>query len=128
MEGIWDEAAQEFNKICGKSLEKGKLKSWNDVRKVIENIEKAPYNDDSNKDAWDRAKDAGIQVLNGLSLLTSLTSNVASFVCDDSYSYFIWVVTLTDTCEAPCSGSGNYSYGFCSQLGVQRSSKSAGLR
>lgn len=89
MGGIWDEAAQEFNKICGKTLEKGKLKSWDDVRKAIENIEKVSYVDNSKNNMWDRAKDAGIQVLEGLSFLTSLTSDAASLVGEGSDSSFI---------------------------------------
>lgn len=83
---MWIEAAQEFEKICGQSLEKGKFKSFDDVRKEIESTEKASYVDNLNKDKWDRAKDAAIKVLRGLKHLIGMASGAVSFVCQESRS------------------------------------------
>jgi hypothetical protein len=81
MKQIWAEAEKAFNDICGKSLQSGGLKSFDVVKKKIEEGGKASYGLDAGpKDRWDTAKEVGRQTLQYLKILIGAASQVSSFV------------------------------------------------
>lgn len=79
---LWEEAAKAFEVICGHSLQKGSVKSFDDVQKTIEgNGPQGFANGDSSQQAdWDKAKSVGLQSLKYLKLLVSVAAQGASFV------------------------------------------------
>lgn len=82
IDDLWDEAAKSFEEICGKSLQKGKVKSFDDVQRTIENNGQGIASGDSSHQAeWDTAKNIGLQSLKYLKLLVSVAAQGASFVC-----------------------------------------------
>ncbi|KAJ7619345.1 hypothetical protein FB45DRAFT_930509, partial [Roridomyces roridus] len=77
MKEMWETAAKEFEKICGESLTRGEMKSFEDVQK---RIEKASYGPDAGpEDKWDKAKNVGLQSLKYLKMLVGAVSQVSSF-------------------------------------------------
>ncbi|KAJ8122639.1 hypothetical protein O1611_g9793 [Lasiodiplodia mahajangana] len=80
MKEIWAEAAKSFEDICGKSLQNGDLKSFDDVRAKIESASKAGADDDSDVGGWDKAKSIGLESLKYLRLLLGAASQASSFI------------------------------------------------
>ena len=83
MEDLWAEAAIEFERICGVSLQKGEVKSFDDVQKKIQSVSKASYGtkDGDDKEKWDKAKDLGLKSLKYLKMLVGVASQASGFVC-----------------------------------------------
>ncbi|KAJ6475541.1 hypothetical protein C8R45DRAFT_1159682 [Mycena sanguinolenta] len=82
MSKMWAEAAKAFETICGESLQKGDVKSFEEVQRKIESGSKAlAYDlDAEQKDKWDRAKRVGLQSLKYLKMLVGAASQASSFV------------------------------------------------
>lgn len=82
LEDIWVEAAKRFQEICGESLQRGDVKSFDDVKKKIENVNKQnPYGaSDEQDDKWDKAKSVGLQSLKYMKMLLGAASQAAVFV------------------------------------------------
>lgn len=81
LEDIWAEAAKRFQEICGESLQRGDVKTFDDVRKKIENVNKQPYGaSDEQDDKWDKAKSVGLQSLKYMKMLLGAASQAAVFV------------------------------------------------
>ncbi|KAJ7619565.1 hypothetical protein FB45DRAFT_981095 [Roridomyces roridus] len=73
---MWQEAEKEFEKICGQSLTRGDIRSFEDVQKTIE---KASYGPDAGpEDKWDKAKSVGLECLKHLKTLVDAVSQVSS--------------------------------------------------
>lgn len=82
MEMIWAQAALSFETICGESLKKGEVKSFEDVRKKIESkCENASRYEPEPTDKWNAAKTVGLQSLQYLKLLVVVASQASSVVC-----------------------------------------------
>ena len=79
MEGLWAEAAKDFQKICGESLRKGEVQSFDDVRKKIEEAG-VGTREAGHEDKWQKAKAVGLEILKYLKLLVGTASQVSSFV------------------------------------------------
>jgi hypothetical protein len=73
---LWDQAAQDFEAICGKSLRQGRVKTFDDVQKVIEK----DRSKDSQQDGWEKAKRVGLKSLQCLKLLVNVAAQGASLV------------------------------------------------
>lgn len=86
MQEIWDQAAQEFEQICGKSLQNGEVKSFDDVQRAIEESGKASYRAEP-EDKWDKAKSVGLLSLKYLKVLVGAASQASSFVCWRAVSF-----------------------------------------
>lgn len=83
LDEIWAEAARQFQEICGESLQRGDVKSFDDVRKKIENANKQPgYVNDEPEDKWEKAKTVGLQSLKYMKMLLGAASQAAVFVSD----------------------------------------------
>ncbi|KAK0702793.1 hypothetical protein B0H67DRAFT_499740 [Lasiosphaeris hirsuta] len=81
MEEMWSEAVREFENICGKSLQKGDVKGFEDVQKKIEGDSKATYSTDAGqRDKWQKAKGAGLKSLQYLKMLVGAASQASSFI------------------------------------------------
>ncbi|KAI1127599.1 hypothetical protein F5Y10DRAFT_192382 [Nemania abortiva] len=80
MKEIWAEAAKSFEDICGKSLQSGDLKSFDDVRVKIESAGKAGSEDGTDAAGWDKAKNIGLESLKYLKLLLGAASQASSFI------------------------------------------------
>lgn len=81
LDEIWAEAARQFHDICGESLQRGDVKSFDDVRRKIENVSKQPYGaSDDQEDKWDKAKGVGLQSLKYMKMLLGAASQAATFV------------------------------------------------
>ncbi|OHE99024.1 hypothetical protein CORC01_05714 [Colletotrichum orchidophilum] len=81
MDEIWASAAEHFEKICGESLKKGEVKSFEDVQRQIENSGKAAANtSQSPEDSWDTAKSVGLSSLKYLKMLVGAASQASSFI------------------------------------------------
>ncbi|KFY11729.1 hypothetical protein V492_04296 [Pseudogymnoascus sp. VKM F-4246] len=81
MEKMWDEAEGEFEKICSKSLKRGDVKGFDDVRRMIEGSTTASYGDDAEqKDKWEKAKNVGLESLKYLKLIVGAASLASSAI------------------------------------------------
>lgn len=81
LDEIWADAARQFQEICGESLQRGDVKSFDDVRRKIENVNKQPSDPgDDQEDKWDKAKSVGLQSLKFMKLLLGAASQAATFV------------------------------------------------
>lgn len=80
LEDIWAEAAKRFQEICGESLQRGDVKTFDDVRKKIENVNKPYGASDEQDDKWDKAKSVGLQSLKYMKMLLGAASQAAVFV------------------------------------------------
>ena len=83
MMGIWHDAAKSFEKICGKSLlTRGDVKSFDDVEKIIQNINQGKRVDSpEQKGDWDEVKRVGLTSLKWLKVIVGLASQASSLVC-----------------------------------------------
>lgn len=78
---LWDEAATEFETICGESLRGGDIKSFDDVKGVIESRFQAGTSYDAAEQAErDKAKRVGLESLKYMKLLANVTAQASSFV------------------------------------------------
>lgn len=81
LDEIWADAAKQFQDICGESLQRGDIKSFDDVRKKIENVDKQANGDVAEKEEkWDQAKSIGLQTLKYMKLLLGAASQASTFV------------------------------------------------
>jgi hypothetical protein len=84
---LWADAARQFEEICGESLQRGDVKSFDDVRKKIENINKQPEDGSDDKDnKWDKVKSVGLQSLQFMKILVGVASQAAAFVSHTTLS------------------------------------------
>ncbi|KAI0094488.1 hypothetical protein BDY19DRAFT_988325 [Irpex rosettiformis] len=79
MKEMWAEAAREFEKICGESLQDGEVKNFDDLQKRIENAGKATYVD-GQEDKWKKAKSVGLTSLKYLKMLVDAASKASAFI------------------------------------------------
>ncbi|KAI1748022.1 hypothetical protein F4782DRAFT_389992 [Xylaria castorea] len=80
LDEIWAEAANTFEGICGESLKKGEVKTFDDVQRRIESSTKAPYGLDADQEGkWDKAKSVGLESLKYLKMLVGAASQAAAF-------------------------------------------------
>ncbi|KAI3323634.1 hypothetical protein HD806DRAFT_497394 [Xylariaceae sp. AK1471] len=81
MEEMWSEAAKEFEKICGKSLQNGNVKGFDDLQKKIKGGNTATYSTDAEQEAkWQKAKDVGLRSLQYVKLLVGVASQASLFI------------------------------------------------
>lgn len=82
MMAIWDEAINSFKNICGESLLRGDVKSFDDVQKKIERVSKVASGlDPEEEEKWDKAKRVGLDSLKYLKMLVGVASKASSLVC-----------------------------------------------
>jgi hypothetical protein len=80
---LWADAARRFEEICGESIQRGEVKSFDDVRKKIEDINKDREDGSDDKDhKWDKVKSVGLQSLQFMKILVGVASQAAAFVSD----------------------------------------------
>ncbi|GAW18341.1 hypothetical protein ANO14919_078160 [Xylariales sp. No.14919] len=79
MKDLWADAAKSFESICGKSLQGGDVRSFDDVKARIENSSK-PGGDDGPGDKWAKAKSVGLESLKYLKLLVGAASQASEFI------------------------------------------------
>lgn len=88
MKEIWDAAAKEFERICGESLQKGEVKSFDDVQKKIKSTGQVSNSADAEQiDKWEKAKSVGLLSLKYLKLLVGAASQASSFVLHTALSF-----------------------------------------
>ncbi|KAL6803263.1 hypothetical protein GGI42DRAFT_23562 [Trichoderma sp. SZMC 28013] len=81
MKEIWDAAAKEFEVICGESLQRGQIKSFEDVQKKINSANQASNAADEEQNVkWEKAKSVGLQSLKYLKMLVGAASQASSFI------------------------------------------------
>ncbi|ROV93591.1 hypothetical protein VMCG_08093 [Cytospora schulzeri] len=77
---MWAEAAKEFESICGESLQRGELKTFDDVQKKIEGKSKSSGSIDEGEDRWDKAKSVGLKSLKYLKMLVGAASQASGII------------------------------------------------
>lgn len=79
---LWDQAAKDFEIICGKSLRQGKVKTFDDVKNIIEKDRSKTVraSDTAERDGWEKAKSVGLKSLQCLKLLANVAAQGASLV------------------------------------------------
>ncbi|KAL6863653.1 hypothetical protein J3F83DRAFT_745169 [Trichoderma novae-zelandiae] len=78
---IWDAAATDFESICGESLHKGEVKSFDDVQNKIKNTNQGSKDADEEQNAkWEKAKSAGLESLKYLKMLVGAASQASTFI------------------------------------------------
>lgn len=77
---LWDQAAEDFETICGKSLRQGRVKTFDDVQKIIEKDRNKESHDVVQQDGWEKAKRVGLKSLQCLKLLANVAAQGASLV------------------------------------------------
>lgn len=86
MMAIWDEAINSFKNICGESLLRGDVKSFDDVQKKIERVSKVASGlDPEEEEKWDKAKRVGLDSLKYLKMLVGVASKASSLVCRSAH-------------------------------------------
>ncbi|EQB52262.1 NACHT and TPR domain-containing protein [Colletotrichum gloeosporioides Cg-14] len=81
MDKIWAEAAASFESICGESLRRGEVKSFEDVQRRIEKTcERASSSGSKPEDKWDTAKTVGLKSLQYLKLLVGAAAQASSLI------------------------------------------------
>ncbi|KAI8254190.1 hypothetical protein K4K58_006528 [Colletotrichum sp. SAR11_239] len=81
MDKIWAEAAASFESICGESLKRGEVKSFEDVQRRIEKTcERASGPESKPEDKWDTAKTVGLKSLQYLKLLVGAAAQASSLI------------------------------------------------
>ncbi|UKZ83102.1 hypothetical protein TrVFT333_010905 [Trichoderma virens FT-333] len=80
MKEIWDAAAKEFESICGESLQKGQVRSFDDVQKKIKAAGQVSNSADEENVKWEKAKSVGLQSLKYLKMLVGAASQASSFI------------------------------------------------
>ncbi|KAL6699579.1 hypothetical protein J3F84DRAFT_404601 [Trichoderma pleuroticola] len=81
MKEIWDAAAKEFEAICGESLQRGQIKSFEDVQKKINSANQVSNGADEEQNVkWEKAKSVGLQSLKYLKMLVGAASQASSFI------------------------------------------------
>jgi hypothetical protein len=82
---ISEDAAEAFEKICGESLARGKIKDFEDVKRMIESSSVAFYSLDAGQNnKWEKAKGVGLKSLKFLKILLGAASQAPSLVCSTS--------------------------------------------
>ncbi|KAM3073649.1 hypothetical protein ACMFMG_004466 [Clarireedia jacksonii] len=77
---LWADAARQFQEICGESLQRGEVKSFDDVRMKIENINKQQTDgSDDKENKWDKVKSVGLKSLKFMKILVGVASQAAEF-------------------------------------------------
>jgi hypothetical protein len=107
MKEMWAAAAREFESICGESLQRGEVKSLDDVLRKIESSSKASSSTDAGPDKWDKAKSVGLKSLKYLKMLVGAASQASSFVSWTIPCSELAVRPPTSSDSHPCS-SGQY--------------------
>ena len=79
MERMWDEAAKEFERICGESLQRGEVKSFNDVQAMIEKNVKPSYGEGPSS-KWEKAKSVGLSSLKFMKMLVGAATQASALV------------------------------------------------
>lgn len=77
MKELWDNAAVEFKKICGESLQRGDVKTFDDILRKIEDGGKAPYGEDEEEN---KLKSVGLKTLKLLKMLVGTASQASTVV------------------------------------------------
>lgn len=81
MKELWDEAAKEFENICGVSLQTGNIRSFEDLQRKVENTNNTSSRlEDGEKAKRDKAKSVGLTSLKCLKLLVGFASQASSVV------------------------------------------------
>ncbi|KAJ0383400.1 hypothetical protein COL922a_010568 [Colletotrichum nupharicola] len=81
MDKIWTEAAASFESICGESLKRGEVRSFEDVQRRIEKTcERASNSESKPEDKWDTAKTVGLKSLQYLKLLVGAAAQASSLI------------------------------------------------
>ncbi|KAL7914155.1 hypothetical protein GGI35DRAFT_490457 [Trichoderma velutinum] len=81
MKEIWDAAAKEFEAICGESLQRGQIRSFEDVQKKIKSANQVSSSADEEQNVkWEKAKSVGLQSLKYLKMLVGAASQASSFI------------------------------------------------
>ncbi|KAH0489615.1 hypothetical protein TgHK011_010035 [Trichoderma gracile] len=83
MQQIWDAAAKDFESICGESLQKGQVKSFDDVQNKIRTANQGPSQQDGDEEQnakWEKAKSVGLESLKYLKMLVGAASQASSFI------------------------------------------------
>ncbi|KAI0875166.1 hypothetical protein GGS24DRAFT_307538 [Hypoxylon argillaceum] len=88
MKEIWAEAAKSFEDICGKSLQNGDMRNFDDVRIKIESGDNAGTGDGPDP-RWDKAKSMGLECLKYLKLLVGAASQASSLIPLPSFAVSI---------------------------------------
>lgn len=128
LDEIWTEAAKQFQEICGESLQKGDVQSFDDVRRKIENVNKQPYGaGDDEQDKWDKAKSVGLQSLKYMRMLLGAASQASTFVRHPAQSGSPRV-NLTLTLPDPYSERCSQYRRLRTELCVRHTRKSQGLQ
>lgn len=86
MQHLWDLAAKDFESICGESLQKGEVKSFDDVQNRIRDAHQGPQAADEGDQSakWAKAKSVGLESLKYLKMLVGAASQASSFVYQPS--------------------------------------------
>jgi hypothetical protein len=91
MEMMWAQAAAAFETICGESLKKGEVKSFEDVQRKIETTcDNASSIESKPEDKWDVAKSVGLKSLEYLKRLVVVASEASSLVGWHTISWRIY--------------------------------------
>ncbi|OBT80870.1 hypothetical protein VF21_00244 [Pseudogymnoascus sp. 05NY08] len=81
MSEMWTEAEKAFESICHQSLQRGDVKGFDDVQRMIEEATTPSYSIDAEqKDKWEKAKSVGLESLKYLTMLVGAASLAASTI------------------------------------------------
>ncbi|KFY68311.1 hypothetical protein V496_01166 [Pseudogymnoascus sp. VKM F-4515 (FW-2607)] len=81
MSEMWAAAEKAFESICHESLQKGEVKGFDDVQRMIEAAPIASYGIDAEqKDKWEKARSVGFESLKYLKLLVGAASLATSAI------------------------------------------------
>ncbi|KAH0432134.1 NACHT and TPR domain-containing protein [Colletotrichum camelliae] len=110
MDKIWAEAAASFESICGESLKRGEVKSFEDVQRRIEKTcERASISEAKPEDKWDTAKTVGLKSLQYLKLLVGAAAQASSLIPIPPVAASITATALSFVFDIPQTIKGYYN-------------------
>ncbi|KAJ7256871.1 hypothetical protein B0H12DRAFT_1284136 [Mycena haematopus] len=78
---LWEEAAKDFERICGQSLQKGEVKNFDDLQRKIESAGHLKATVDEGKEGkQEKAKRLGLKLLTYLKLLVEVATQGSSLI------------------------------------------------
>ncbi|KAJ7228129.1 hypothetical protein B0H12DRAFT_1030126 [Mycena haematopus] len=78
---LWEEAAKDFEIICGQSLQKGEVKNFDDLQRKIESAGSLKATvDDGKEGKQEKAKKLGLKLLKYMKLLVEVANDASSLI------------------------------------------------
>ncbi|KAJ6504135.1 hypothetical protein C8R47DRAFT_178200 [Mycena vitilis] len=77
---MWEDAAKDFESICGQSLQKGEVKNFDDLQKKIESTNDLKATDEGKDETQEKSTKLGLKLLKYLKVLVGVATEASSLI------------------------------------------------